>query len=71
MIIRVLKNLFRTRTLALALWSIIYELCGHEWEGNTLTCQHPQYEVRIEHYQRGRLVGILKVKTCIICDLGS
>jgi len=70
--VMIFRNLLRTRTLLLALWATMYEILDHGWvDKSTLSCQNPRYEVTLEHYVEGRLVGVLKVKTCTACDPGA
>jgi len=41
---------------------------GHEWSGGELVCPHKVYSLTIKHIVKGRVVGELKIRTCVSCD---
>jgi hypothetical protein len=72
MLITILKNLLRTRSPVLAVLATAYEVLGHRWEGGMLrcSCERPQLNLVIEAIDRGRVVGRLRVSTCVEHDIG-
>jgi len=70
-ILKLIRNFFKTKTIFLTFMATIYEVLGHKWKKGTLTCPHGKYTLHLQQYVHGKLVGEIKVKTCIKCDPGS
>jgi hypothetical protein len=66
--IKLLRSFIKTRSLLLATFAFLYEIMGHEWSGGELVCPHKVYSLTIKHIVKGRVVGELKIRTCVSCD---
>jgi hypothetical protein len=72
MLLTIIKNLIKTRSPVLTMLATAYEVLDHRWDGNILRCpcSEPKLNLTIEVLDRGRVVGRLRVATCVDHDIG-
>jgi hypothetical protein len=72
MLLTIIKNMFRTRSPILTVLATAYEVLDHRWDGDVLRCpcREPKLNLTIEVLDKGRVVGRLRVSTCVEHDIG-
>jgi hypothetical protein len=72
MLLTIIKNMLRTRSPILTVLATAYEVLDHRWDGGVLRCpcHRPKLNLTIEVLDRGRVVGRLRVSTCVDHDIG-